>query len=829
MRRALGGAAVLAASLWLAAAASAAGAHSPATLAQDVRLALSDAETELILGERAGAEQQLGAARAWLTELLAGTPRERDAALAALERAGNAVGAGDDVAFGAARATVWTTVLRAALAESVAAVRRGDLTAARAWVLVREFRPPTRFTRAATDATTALGGLEAGTMRPERAAAVVRADLLDTLEGRLRSSLDSVRDARRAGFAVRAAESAALAQGYWQALRPVFREQHGAPAARRLDAMFGRLVTRLVGQQPAGAELAAVERALEGFRAVPLGADEVLRRAGQLQRFVKLVAIEYGRGVQDGRVTKDFEIQEAITFRDGAASAFADIESLLLPRDAAATRRISAGLTTLGALLGSASRGDSVASADRVSAVADGVLDATGVVYPSAWKDAAKTADFDVITATLDRLEGAVASGDWGAAEQARLEAYGVFELGPEQRLRGLGPALFQTRRAVLLVRPRRARRARAPHQAAGAGRGDRRHPGRARRGAGGLRGADRQRAWVARLDRHQQRDHRFPRGPRGRPHPRRADGEPRRATAKAPAASPRRRGARPRCERRDLGRGADRARLAGRLGREALRGRRADRDRRAVADPQLVLPPRLLAGEPAGPTPAQEGDPRRREPRDPLGPGTRSRGARVLERLPRGIRDRPLPAGADPRGGRGHRAPGRCARVRGGRRGLPPRDRARASAAAQEDARRDGPDDHVGADRARRADGADPAEGRLGRRHARRGARAALLGGSLAGSVPDLAGASRAGGSARVRDRQLRRRRGRAQAEAGAKRGSAPVGRRSGIRRSRGCCGRRRPWPRCRRRSARSTRTSGRAGSGARRHRAPRARRRGR
>ena len=66
------------------------------------------------------------------------------------------------------------------------------------------------------------------------------------------------------------------------------------------------------------------------------------------------------------------------------------------------------------------------------------------MLYPESWKEAAKTADFDVIAATLDRVEAAAAAGEWGRAESARLEAYGVFELGPEQRLRGLAPSLFQ-------------------------------------------------------------------------------------------------------------------------------------------------------------------------------------------------------------------------------------------------------------------------------------------------------------------------------------------------------------------------------------------------
>ena len=41
-------------------------------------------------------------------------------------------------------------------------------------------------------------------------------------------------------------------------------------------------------------------------------------------------------------------------------------------------------------------------------------------------------------------MQAAAASGDWRAAESARIEAYGIFELGPEQRLRGLAPSLFQ-------------------------------------------------------------------------------------------------------------------------------------------------------------------------------------------------------------------------------------------------------------------------------------------------------------------------------------------------------------------------------------------------
>jgi high-affinity iron transporter len=418
--------------------------HAPWAAASDARMALSEAETELLLGSGYAADARVAEARAAVETVLAGRPAELAAARRALDRADRAIAATDERAFAAVRAEIWTTILRASFAESIAAARRGDVKAARSWLLVREFRPPTRFSRAAADATLALEELAAGKLEPGAATTAVRTDLLDTYDGRIRSALAAVRDARLAGFRVREAEAAAAVAGYWAILRPAYLAQHDATSTKRADAVFAALAKQAATGRDTTARRASAERALEGFRAAPLGEAEQLRRAGQLERFLKLVPIEYGRGVKDGKVALDFEIQEAITFRDGAAGAFADLESILLQRDAAATRSIGAAITELGDVLAAASRGDAVADPDAVEATTNAALDLASEIYPSAWKDAAKTADFDVISATLDRLEAAAAAGEWGRAEQARLEAYGVFELGPEQRLRGLAPSLFR-------------------------------------------------------------------------------------------------------------------------------------------------------------------------------------------------------------------------------------------------------------------------------------------------------------------------------------------------------------------------------------------------
>src|SRR4029453_19148831 len=120
---------------------------------------------------------------------------------------------------------------------------------------------------------------------------------------------------------------------------------------------------------------------------------------GQLDRFLRLVPIEYGRGVQDGRVTLEFEIQEAVTFRGGASGAFHALEPTLAARDAASTRRLGLALDQLGTALADAARGDAVADPATVSGTTDTALALISDLYPSEWKEATETADFDVISA----------------------------------------------------------------------------------------------------------------------------------------------------------------------------------------------------------------------------------------------------------------------------------------------------------------------------------------------------------------------------------------------------------------------------------------------
>ena len=69
---------------------------------------------------------------------------------------------GDEVALAAARGRALAALRRGAFDVAVAATAAGEVERARGWLLIRDFRQATRFTRPGVDATTALDQLEAG-------------------------------------------------------------------------------------------------------------------------------------------------------------------------------------------------------------------------------------------------------------------------------------------------------------------------------------------------------------------------------------------------------------------------------------------------------------------------------------------------------------------------------------------------------------------------------------------------------------------------------------------------------------------------------------------
>jgi high-affinity iron transporter len=439
----------LALALTASAAAPAAAADAPWREAEVLRAGLFDAQSELIIAGPAQAGDAVADAREHYTGRLRSELRQADpvadaAIRGALAAAGRAARAGDATRLAAARGTLRAALFRGAFATTLAHVVRGDASAARDWLLLREFRTATRFTRPGADATVALARLQAGRVTAAAARGAVAKDLLDAYQARLRELLDDAARGEERDLPVRRAEASAQAAGYFEILAPRYRQDRGAGAQARAEAAFARLrSTALDGGEPFVAARERAAGALEGFTAAPFTPEEAARRAQQLLRFLALVPVEYGRGVRDGRVTLDFEVQEAVAFRTGAQGAFADLRDQLAKRDRTRTDAAARGLDRLGVVLDVATkRQESVASADDIGALTTRTEDALRAAMPNEWEAPTDESDYDLIAITLDRMEAAAAAGQFRQAEQARLEAYAFFEFGPERRLKAFDPGL---------------------------------------------------------------------------------------------------------------------------------------------------------------------------------------------------------------------------------------------------------------------------------------------------------------------------------------------------------------------------------------------------
>jgi high-affinity iron transporter len=420
---------------------------SPSTDAQTVRSGLDGAQNALLAGDTTLATTAMApvaAASDRLLSLLTADPTAATAARDGLAAATAAIAGGDQVAFAVARATVLTAIFRGSYNETIKAVLAGDAATANAWLLIRDFRPTTKFARPNSDSTLAIQQLQQGELPAETAAQEITADLLDTYQGRLDATLSETQSSARQGFVLTQAGSAAEAAGYWAILAPSYETQRGADARHQADAVFASLV-QAAQQNDADAFAAAVSQASSieaGFRAAPLSQEDQARRGRQLLLYLSLVPVEYGRGVKQGQVLLDLEIQEAQAFVDAAKAAFADLRTVLAEQDPAKTDQSASMLTALDKVIQDAGTKTAVADPGQVKSDVSALSDLLNDLYPNAWSAHSAEADFDVIALILDQIEAAVAGGQYEQAESSRLEAYAIFEAGPEKHLLAFAPSL---------------------------------------------------------------------------------------------------------------------------------------------------------------------------------------------------------------------------------------------------------------------------------------------------------------------------------------------------------------------------------------------------
>jgi high-affinity iron transporter len=411
----------------------------PAELGETIRSSLIQAQLELVFDPQTAVKDLAGARAAWeqLAPEINSPPISRG--FAQLDRA---IKTQDEAAFAAARSRIWTAVLKGSYKNLETAVEENNPIQAERWLALREFRPATRFTPPEADATLAIVGLARGKVSPADALTAVRSDLLDAYQARMNQALHDLKRAHQAGFVVRQAELAALAAGYFDILATQLTVQRGEWFWDETKMAFARLQ----GASDFEPRLARVEKLLEGFRAAPLSPRERAKRAGQTLRFLSLVPLEYGRGAKGAegevQITKDLEITEAITFRNSAAAAWADLEPLLVEDHRAAVGQIKLLLAQLESRLEAALKRQNPPTPGWVQQTSQTLLSILELTLPKAWLRANPSGDIEVIRSQIRAVENAVAAGNLEQAELARLDAYALLESGAEARLRVFAPQL---------------------------------------------------------------------------------------------------------------------------------------------------------------------------------------------------------------------------------------------------------------------------------------------------------------------------------------------------------------------------------------------------
>jgi high-affinity iron transporter len=415
----------------------------PSDAGEGVRGSLSQAQmrlSEISLAQAEVQQAQQNFAKQLEAELAKRAPAAHKRVVSGFTLAQNAVVEQNAAQFAIGRAQVWTALLAGSHEVVQNAIQQNDASTAQSWLPLREFRRATRFARPNADATLAIGNFVAGKLSALETQQAIDADLLDTYQARLNTALSDALAANKKGFAVRRAESVALAQGYFEILSKAFAAQNGAEKRDALHSKFAALTRSSLEKKFSETDVQRIEQELRGFRAAPLSETEQARRAGQMMRYIKLVPIEYGRGIRNGEVAVDLEIREAITFRDGANAAFDDLRSVFEKHNPQQTNHAALLFGELAQHLSVASEHQTPLSVSEFKAKCDTLISTLGVLIPTEWAKQDSAADFDVAGTALDQMEQAAAAGEYNLAESARIEAYAIIESGPEVKIAAFAP-----------------------------------------------------------------------------------------------------------------------------------------------------------------------------------------------------------------------------------------------------------------------------------------------------------------------------------------------------------------------------------------------------
>lgn len=364
------------------------------------------------------------AADAWIQEALA------DALQAAQAK--------DGPALSAARGRFWTGLLWGAQTAALASLQAEDGARAADWLRLREFRRATKVSMIDNLARQTVNAYLGGQTNQATTLAVVGDDLRDTYFYRLREALNDLEKATGKGYPTRSAVWTGRLQGYFAILRDDFTSKQGQTAAAEVEHALNNLEKVVLAGELSNTTpvVADLRNLFAPYQPVDLSPKELARRSQLLYLFIDLVYIEYRDGVRNGQITIETEYREAITFRDQAEVFLAELYPRISAADPVAADRLVVLLHEMKQSL------DRLDERQLVRSQVEEALTLTEQTLGEAVRDNSGEGIFNVVEALLNEMEQQVARGEYELAESSRIQAYALFDAGPELRLMAFSPDL---------------------------------------------------------------------------------------------------------------------------------------------------------------------------------------------------------------------------------------------------------------------------------------------------------------------------------------------------------------------------------------------------
>ncbi len=356
----------------------------------------------------------------------------------ALDDALRAAQAKDGPALSAARGRFWTGLLWGAQTAALASLESEDGARAADWLRLREFRRATKVSMIDDLARRTINSYLGGVTNQATTLAVVGDDLRDTYFFRLREALNNLEKAAKKGYPTRSAEWAGQLQGYFAILRDDFAEKEGESAATAVEQALISLEKDVVAGDlsQTAAFVSDLRGLISSYQPVDLSPEEFARRSQLLYLFIDLVYIEYRDGVRNGQITIETEYLEALTFRDQAEVFLAELYPRISAADPAAAERLVVLLQEMKVAL------EQLDERKLVRSQVEEALTLTEETLGDAVHDSSGEGIFNVVETLLNEMEQQVARGEYELAESSRIQAYALFDAGPELRLMAFSPDL---------------------------------------------------------------------------------------------------------------------------------------------------------------------------------------------------------------------------------------------------------------------------------------------------------------------------------------------------------------------------------------------------